>query len=152
MKNMHQLINRSYFELRDLELVKSHNQFSTTILLKSPRYMSYICASGYRNNPSFASVLSLYIMISDLSGKYMDAGDVDISDRLSALASSIWVCIKDAVLTSKPHRRVKRGLSPDLTCVHGLTKEALGSSLEARASGIALSPAIDMDGHRREFG
>ncbi len=74
---------------------------------KSDRYMSWMRANEFQNEPSIEAVLAVYINLDELCNRFLADGNNTVAARLNLLADRLWVAIKESVLTSEPNRRPK---------------------------------------------
>ena len=81
----------------------SDNKFSSHMLSKSPRYISWIRATDHE--PALDCMVSLHSRLDDLTEQYTNAGDANTANHISGMAETLWAAIRRASLAQVPKRR-----------------------------------------------
>lgn len=81
----------------------SDNDFSTFMLAKSRRYLSWLRSTGHA--PAIEAMISLSVRLDDLVDTHEAAGNATVAMEIDSMASRLWNTIREAVLTTGPHRR-----------------------------------------------
>ena len=90
-------------QMDDAKLKMSDNKFSTMMLAKSSRYMSYLRATGHA--PAIEAMVHLYIRLDDLADSHRAEGNTSVAKQIGDMAASLWNTIRKTVLVMEPKRR-----------------------------------------------
>lgn len=81
----------------------SDNKFSSLMLSKSPRYISWLRATDHE--PALDCMVSLHSRLDDLTVRYTEAGDAHTAYHISGMAETLWAAIRRVSLAQVPKRR-----------------------------------------------
>jgi hypothetical protein len=89
--------------MADAKMSMSDNDFSTLMLAKSRRYVSWLRATGHA--PAIEAMVNLYVRLDNLLASHEAAGNATVAKQIDSMASSLWDTIRKTVLTTVPPRR-----------------------------------------------
>jgi len=99
----------------------SDNKFSSLMLSKSSRYVSWLRATNHE--PSLTCMLSLYSRLCVLGERFEQSGKPKAVKQINEMADNLWDAIRHASLTQIPKRRPttgRRNQSQDVAEVGGI--------------------------------
>ncbi len=104
MTNLSNTLFRVMKELREIGFGFTDNSFST-LMCKSPRYISWVKASGHA--PALEPLVCLYVQLDEMRTKYETSGDTSSAREIDGITDYLWDAIRQAALDTVPIRRRK---------------------------------------------
>ncbi|CAK0744187.1 hypothetical protein CCP1ISM_190008 [Azospirillaceae bacterium] len=110
------VLNEIIFNAKDrlscLGIRYSDNRFSTDLLLKSPRYVSWLRSTDHA--PAAQAMVSLYSKLNDLAFQYEEAGATATAKQIVDIAEPVWwgLCRASLGMPPQPQHPPNAGNSP----------------------------------------
>ncbi len=89
--------------MTEAKIGMSDNDFSSMMLAKSRRYLSWLRATGHV--PAIEAMVNLYVRLDDLVDTHQAAGNATVAKQIDSMAASLWNTIRQTVLKTVPRRR-----------------------------------------------
>ena len=108
-------------KLGQIGIELSDNKFSSLMLSKSARYISWLRATHHE--PSLACMLSLYSRLCVLGERFEQSGKPKAVKQINEMAENLWDAIRHASLTQVPKRRstsARRNQPQDVAEIGGI--------------------------------
>ena len=90
-------------KLSSIGICLSDNKFSSLMLSKSSRYISWVRATNHE--PSLNCMMSLYSRLGVLGERFEQSGKPKAAKAVNEMAEGLWAAIRLASLTQVPKRR-----------------------------------------------
>ncbi len=99
MSNMTNRLFETKQQLQELGVVMSDNEYSSKMLGKSSRYVSWLKATGH--DPAIDAMVMLYIKLDDLHDKCVVTKRVAMSAIVDDMSTGVWESIRRSMLAIK---------------------------------------------------